>query len=278
MARGAVVSVTHGGGPLPVLGDPGHAEITKSLQTRVPEILKLGTPDAPRAIVVVTAHWSETQPTISSASSHQLYYDYGGFPRESYQLKYPAPGSPEVAGEVKTVLEKAGFKPVMNEKRGWDHGVFIPFMLINPKADVPIVQLSVLRSEDPAEHIRMGRALSTLRDSNVAIVGSGFASFHHLPNMFALMGGEPSIARELKVKTKAWNQALSDAVLEKEVQERENKLAGWRKFPHAYDMHPRNGAEHFMPLLVCVGAGGDEKGGVFKDVFHGVDILSYHWA
>ncbi|KUI57321.1 4,5-DOPA dioxygenase extradiol [Cytospora mali] len=277
MTRGAVASITHGGGPLPALGDPGHADIIKSLKNRVPKILKLGTPDAPRAIVLVTAHWSESQPTISSGTSHQLIFDYGGFPREAYQLKYPAPGSPEVAGEVRTALENAGFKPVMNEKRGWDHGVFIPLLLINPKADVPIVQLSVMRSEDPAEHIRMGRALSALRDSNVAIVGSGFASFHNLSTMFALMGGDPSVVRQLKNKTKVWNQTLMDAVLEKDVQARETKLTGWRKFPHAYDMHPRYGADHFMPLLVCVGASGDEKGEVYKDDFLGVDICSYYW-
>ena len=263
---------------MPVLGDPGHANIVKSLTKRVPEILKLGTPDAPRAIVVVTAHWSESQPTISSGRSHQLYYDYGGFPKESYQLKYPAPGSPEVAGDLKKALEDAGFKPVMNEKRGWDHGVFIPFLLINPKADVPVVQLSVLRSQDPAEHIRLGRALSILRDSNVAIVGSGFASLHNLPLMFALMGGHPSAVKEAKTKTKAWNQALTDAVLDRDVQEREKRLAEWRKFPHAYDMHPRHGAEHFMPLLVCAGAGGDDKGEAYRDDFHGVDVFSYYWS
>ncbi|KAK7731536.1 hypothetical protein SLS53_008776 [Cytospora paraplurivora] len=259
MARGAVISISHGGGPMPILGDPGHANIVRSLQKRVPEILKLGTPDAPRAIVVVTAHWSEPQPAISSGRTHQLYYDYSGFPKETYQLKYPAPGSPEVAEDVKKALEGAGFKPVLNEKRGWDHGVFIPFLLINPKADVPIVQLSVMQSEDPAEHIRLGRALSTLRDSNVAILGSGFASLHNLPLMFALMGGDPTVTKVVKSKTKVWNQALTSAVLESDVQAREKKLACWRDLPHAYDMHPRYGAEHFMPLLVCVGAGGDEK-------------------
>lgn len=263
---------------MPILGDPGHASIVESLKTRVPEILKLGTPDAPRAIVVVTAHWSEQQPSISSGRSHQLYYDYGGFPKESYQLKYPAPGSPEAAGDVKRALEEAGFKPVMDEKRGWDHGVFIPFLLINPKADVPIVQLSVLRSEDPAEHMRMGRALSTLRDSNVAIVGSGFASLHNMQLMRALMSGQSSVAGGLKSKVATWNTALTDAVLEEDDHEKEEKLTGWRKLPHAYDMHPRYGAEHFLPLLVCVGAGGGDKGKMYKDDFHGVDICSFHWS
>ncbi|KAI3391151.1 hypothetical protein diail_7818 [Diaporthe ilicicola] len=278
MTRGAVVSVSHGGGPMPVLGDPGHANIVKSLKTRVPEILKLRTPEAPRAIVVVTAHWSEAQPTISSGRTHPLYYDYGGFPRETYQYKYPAPGSPEVAGEVKKALEDAGLKPVLNEKRGWDHGVFIPFMLINPAADIPIVQLSVLRSEDPEEHIRMGRALSTLRDSNVAIVGSGFASLHNFALMRPLMAGDTSAVREVKAVTSVFNKALTDSVLERDLREREKKLVEWRKFPRAYDIHPRHGAEHFLPLLVCAGAGGDEKGGAYKDDFGGVDIWSYYWS
>ncbi|KAG6357297.1 hypothetical protein INS49_015175 [Diaporthe citri] len=256
MTRGAVVSVSHGGGPMPVLGDPGHASIVRSLKKRVPEILKLGTPEAPRAIVVVTAHWSEAQPTISSGSTHSLYYDYGGFPREAYQLRYPAPGSPEVAGEVRQALEDAGLKPVLDERRGWDHGVFVPFMLIHPAADVPIVQLSVLRSEDPGEHVRMGRALRGLRDSGVAVVGSGFASLHNFALMGPLMSGGP----------------------EKDAEEREKKLVGWRTFPRAYDIHPRHGAEHFMPLLVCAGAGGDEKAGAYKDDFVGVDIWSYYWS
>lgn len=263
---------------MPVLGDPGHKHIVKSLKERVPAILKLGGPDAPRAIVVVTAHWSEAHPTISSGSSHPLYYDYGGFPREAYSLKYPAPGSPEVAKEVKKALEGAGFQPVLNEKRGWDHGVFIPFLLINPKADVPIVQLSVLQSEDPEEHLRMGRALASLRDSNVAIVGSGFASFHNLPLMFSLMGGDKSTVTALKNKSKVWNKTLTEAILVEDVAEREAKLAKWREFPHAYEMHPRNGGEHFMPLLVCAGAGGESKGEGYKDDFLGIDIWSYHWS
>lgn len=263
---------------MPVLGDPMHASIVKSLKKRVPEILKLGTPEAPRAIVVVTAHWSEAQPSISSGGAHSLYYDYGGFPKETYQLKYPAPGSPEVAGEVKKALEDVGLKPVLNEKRGWDHGVFIPFMLINPAADVPIVQLSVLRSEDPEEHIRMGRALSTLRDSNVAIVGSGFASLHNFALMRPLMMGDSSAIKEVKAVTSAFNKVLTDAVLEQDLQEREKRLVEWRQFPKAYDIHPRYGAEHFMPLLVCAGAGGNEKGGAYKDDFGGADIWSYYWS
>jgi aromatic ring-opening dioxygenase catalytic subunit (LigB family) len=118
MPRAPVISLSHGGGPLPVLGDPRHAAITASLLTRVPKLLRLGTPDAPRAIVVVTAHWSADRPTISNAERHPLLFDYYNFPAEAYRLKYDAPGSPDVAGEVFSAFEKAGLKPLMDSGRG----------------------------------------------------------------------------------------------------------------------------------------------------------------
>lgn len=126
MTKGAVISFAHGGGPMPVLDDPMHKEIIYSLKNRVPKILRLGTPKAPRAIVLVTAHWSEQVPTISNADKHKLYYDYGGFPPETYKLKYDAPGSPAVAKEVFDTLQKAGLKPDTDGERG---SLYFPFSL-----------------------------------------------------------------------------------------------------------------------------------------------------
>lgn len=103
---------------MPVMGDPSHADLIKSMTEKVPKILGLGTPNAPRAIVLVTAHWSERRPTISNGNKHKLYYDYGGFPPETYKLKYDAPGSPEVAKEVYEALEKAGLNPQLDGERG----------------------------------------------------------------------------------------------------------------------------------------------------------------
>ena len=114
----AVISVCHGGGPMPILGDPDHASLIKSMSEKVPKILRIGTPNAPRAIVLVTAHWTQKRPTISNATKHELYYDYGGFPPEAYKVKYDAPGSPEVAAEVFDALAKAGMDPEMDNKRG----------------------------------------------------------------------------------------------------------------------------------------------------------------
>lgn len=105
---------------MPILGDPGHADIVHSLRTRVPSILKLNTPDAPRAIILVTAHWTTEQPTISNAAKHELYYDYYGFPKEAYGLKYDALGSPDIAREVFDVLRGEGMSPVMDGERGND--------------------------------------------------------------------------------------------------------------------------------------------------------------
>lgn len=264
---------------MPVLGDPGHESIIYSLKNRVPKLLKLGTPEQPRAIVVVTAHWSTDKPTISSGASHKLLYDYYGFPRESYALKYPAAGSPEIARELRDALANEGLAADLDDERGWDHGVFIPLLLVNPKADIPVVQVSVLESEDPDQHLRMGKALAKLRASNVAIIGSGFASFHNLRIMQALRFAEPAQQAEFRKASDAWNGKLTEAASQADVDGRWAMLKGWRQFPNADVMHPPRGGEHFMPLLVCAGAATEgEQTRRYADEFVGVEINTYYWG
>jgi aromatic ring-opening dioxygenase catalytic subunit (LigB family) len=147
-------------------------------------------------------------------------------------------------------------------------------LLVHPKASIPIVQVSVLSSEDPSEHFKMGQALSKLRDSNVAIVGSGFASFH---NYHLLFRGLMKVS-DLRPRAEEFSSILSDAVMQEDVNERKAKLENWRNFPHAYDMHPRGGADHFMPLIVCAGAAGEGKAEAFSDEFNGLSIWSYYWS
>ncbi|KAF2265171.1 Extradiol ring-cleavage dioxygenase, class III enzyme, subunit B [Lojkania enalia] len=271
--RAPVISIAHGGGPMPILGDPSQAQLTHSMKTRVPQILKLGTDEAPRAIVLVTAHWSTEEVTVSSGAKHELYYDYYGFPPESYELKYDAPGSPEVAGMVETVLREAGVGCRKDGTRGWDHGVFVPMLLINPAASIPIVQLSVLSSESPTTHFAIGRALSRLRDQNIAIIGSGFASLHNLRTMFSGLARTPAF----KALNEEWSRQVTDAVLTEDIEDRGRKFEGWRAWKGAYDMHPKGGAEHFLPLIVCAGAGGDGKGKAYADEMLGLDMWSYYW-
>lgn len=274
MPRAAVVALSHGGGPMPVLGDPSHADLVESMRTRVPAILGLNdTARRPKAIVLVTAHWSEAVPSISSGAKPKLLYDYGGFPPEAYRLKYDAPGSPEVAQRVSALLKKGGFQPDLDDERGWDHGVFVPLLLVHPAADIPVVQVSVLASEDPSAHFRMGQALAPLRDEGVAIVGSGFASFHNLRLMFAGITKDPAAAAQLK----EWNAAVTAAATEPDETAREAAFEKWRSFPAAYVTHPRGGAEHFLPLIVCAGAVGNEAGKTYTDHFQGLDIMSYYW-
>lgn len=156
---------------------------------------------------------------------------------------------------------------------GWDHGVFVPMMLINPSASIPIIQLSVLTSENPSAHYAMGRALSSLREQNIAIIGSGFASLHNLRAMFSGVTRTPAF----KALNEEWSKQVGDAVMTEDVEERGKKFEGWRKWQGAYEMHPRGGAEHFLPLVVCVGAGGEGRGKAYSDEFVGLQMWSYYW-
>lgn len=144
-------------------------------------------------------------------------------------------------------------------------------MLIHPSATIPIIQLSVLSSEDPTAHYRMGTALHALRSQKIAIIGSGFASFHNM----RLWGQTRN--PEFRKRNDAWSDAVGEAIGEPDAGKREERLSRWREFPGAYEMHPRGGAEHFLPLVVCAGAAGEGSAKMYKDEFNGFDMFSYYW-
>lgn len=256
---------------MPIIDGPDNDPMAKSLTTKVPKILGIGTEAAPKAIVLVTAHWMTRRPTISNGQKHKLYYDYGGFPAAAYKLKYDAPGSPEIAGKIYEALEKIGLSPEMDNKRGWDHGVFVPMLLINPKADIPVIQLSVMQSGSPAAHFAIGQALAPLRDEGVAIVASGMASWHNMRIMFK---EEPSMQK----RNKQWSQKLTETVAIEDAEVRGKALDGWREWVGAKEAHPEYGVEHFLPLIVCAGAGGNEKSEAFSDKMWGSDYYTYYWG
>lgn len=156
---------------------------------------------------------------------------------------------------------------------GWDHGVFVPMLLINPKADIPIIQLSVLSSDSPAQHYAMGRALSPLRDSGVAIIGSGMPTFHNLRIMFS--GGAND--KGFKTRNAQWSETLTNAVKTEDSEERGKKFDSWREWVGAKEAHPVGGVEHFLPLIVCAGAGGEGKAESFADDVMGTKQYSYFW-
>ena len=200
----------------------------------------------PKAVLVISGHWENSLPTLNVAAKPGLLFDYYGFPEHTYRLKYPAAGAPDLAERVRKLLADAGFQTDVESKRGLDHGVFVPFMLIYPNADVPILQLSLQSSLDPTLHLALGQALATLRDQGVLIVGSGM-SYHNLADMFSGRGEGAAAAFD------AW---LGSAVQDPAT--RESLLAKWREAPGGAASHPRE--EHLIPLMVAAGAGHGERG------------------
>lgn len=176
--------ISHGAGPAFLLdGQAGSIFATMDRKSEVARAWSemreaRGLPRRPKAIVVVSAHWEERTPHVTSGSSNKLLYDYYGFPDAAYQLSYPAPGDPELARRiVKLIDSKLGPGTTKADPtRGLDHGVFVPLLLLYPEADVPVVQLSLSDSLDPVHHYEIGRALAPLRADNVLVVGSGQAT------------------------------------------------------------------------------------------------------
>lgn len=253
-ARAPSLFVPHGAGPMPLMGDRNHKALIEFLTTKGRQIL-LQRETPLKAILLVTAHWEQPNPTISSGKKHNLLFDYYGFSEEAYHYTYPAPGEPIVAQRAYNLLKNAGFSPKLDDKRGWDHGVFVPLKLLVPDADIPIVQMSVLSSQNAEEHLRMGKALEPLRDEGVAIVGSGL-TFHNLAAFHSVRKGGDSTNSG---SANSFEAALEDACTINE-EERTKKLIKWEDMPGSRESQPKGYSEHFMPLLVNAGAGGSDKG------------------
>lgn len=226
---------------MPLLGDPGHEEMISCLQ-RIASIIP-----KPDALVVVSAHWEERVPTITSGVSPPLIYDYYGFPAESYEIRYPCAGEPSLARKIHQLLGDSGIESELDEKRGLDHGVFVPLKIMYPEADIPCVQVSLIGSLDPRDHFEMGRALGKLSGDNILLIGSGF-SFH---NMKAFFQPDTPESRALNHSFESW---LLEACCNPDYSEEERMqlLDRWFDAPGARYCHPRE--EHLLPLHVCCGA------------------------
>ena len=262
--NGTVLFIPHGGGPLPLLGHEPHQKLVSFLK-EVPN--KFPMPDA---ILVISAHWEEDVATVTSSQNPDLLYDYYGFPAESYSIKYPAPGNPELANKITNLLKASDIPCKQDSERGLDHGVFVPLTLMYPDADIPCVQLSLVKDLDPQQHINIGKALSELRKENVLILGSGF-SFHNLKVM--LSPNAPAIDKQ-NVAFEAW---LSETCTDKNLseKERENSFKHWSDAPHARYCHPRE--EHLIPLHVCYGCAETRAKLVFDDEVMGKKASGYLW-
>lgn len=223
--------------------------------------LLAGLPERPKAILMVSAHWEESKATVSVAQHPPMLFDYYGFPPHTYQLSYPAAGSPELAQQVRSLLAEAGIETGTDDQRGFDHGVFVPMLKIDPQASLPLLMLSLRHDLDPAHHLAIGEALAPLRDQGVLIIGSG-SSFHNLRTYF---NGVPEAAGQFD----DWLTATAE-----DPNGREEKLKTWESAPAARACHPRE--EHLLPLMVAAGAAQGEPGQrVFHDIIGGKAMSGY---
>lgn len=249
--RQPTVFVPHGGGPCFFMD--WTPPDTWSRHRRFLEDVPATLPAKPVALLVISGHWEERAFTVQTGAAPPLLFDYHGFPPHTYQLTWPAPGDPALAGRVRALLEGAGFETEADPARGFDHGVFVPLKVAFPAADIPTVQLSLRADLDPQAHLAAGRALAPLRDDGVLIIGSG-NTYHNMAVMMRAMRGS---ARGPVAGTD-FDRWLTDAVTQDDPARRDAMLAAWSEAPGARAANPRE--EHLIPLHVVAGAAGADRG------------------
>jgi 4,5-DOPA dioxygenase extradiol len=238
MDRFPALFVSHGSPMIAITPNPAH-HFLRELGPRL---------GRPRAILVVTAHWTAPRVMVGTAAKPETIHDFGGFPPALYALRYPAPGAPEIARAAAARLRAAGFAVAEDAERGLDHGSWIPALLMYPKADIPIAQISVLPAADPAHHYRLGEALRPLREEGVLILGSGSFT-HNLRAAFGLMRGGGAAETELPF-TEPFLAWIGDKIAAGDVPA---LLAYREEAPHSAENHPTD--EHFLPFFAALGAG-----------------------
>jgi 4,5-DOPA dioxygenase extradiol len=229
------IFVSHGAPTLPLTDAPAK-DFLCGLGASLPR---------PKAILVVSAHWETAAPMVSAMPVNDTIHDFRGFPRELYQMRYDAPGDPDLAAQVAALLQAAGLSCGIDRQRGLDHGAWVPLLLMYPDADIPVLQLSVQTHLGPAHHLRVGRALAALRGQSVLIVGSG--SFTHDLSEFR--------GQALDAPAPDWVNGFADWFDAALTSGDTDALVDYRKLaPFAAKNHPSD--EHLLPLYAALGAGG----------------------
>jgi aromatic ring-opening dioxygenase catalytic subunit (LigB family) len=266
--RRQILYLSHGGGPLPILGDASHQAMVAFMERLPAQLMQ------PDRIVVISAHWEAKVATVLGTAKPPLLYDYYGFPQAAYSLTYPVPGDPYLADRLAQGLHHRGMAVRIDTERGLDHGVFIPLMLMYPDADIPVLQVSLLDNLDPAAHIALGQALGELVPDNSLVIGSGF-SFHNL-QAFSWLGDKvPDPAPD--PANDAFQHWLMTTVCDPSLDQgqREQRLINWSQAPSSRYCHPRE--EHLLPLHVCVGMADHPGQLVFDDYILGKRGVAFLW-
>lgn len=244
MARMPTLFVSHGS-PLLALVDSAARRFLKELATRL---------TTPSVVVVVSAHYDTPATEVTAAARPETIHDFGGFPEELYRLRYPAPGDPELARSIVARLAAAAISARLAPARGLDHGAWIPLSLMFPRADVPVLQVSIDSTRSPEEHFALGRALRSLRDAGALVLGSGGAT-HNLA-LYAQARGRTDDS-EPPEWVEAFNEWTAAAVADGRL---DDLFRYAERAPHAAQNHPT--PEHFLPLFVTLGAAYDDEKGV----------------
>lgn len=210
-------------------------------------IRALGTRPEPRAYVIVSAHWQAGRVRITASEAPSTIHDFRGFGPELDQFEYPVSGAPELAAAIQTLLERTGIMAELDIKRGLDHGAWIPMALIRPAANIPVIQISLPRESDQAS-LKLGQALSSLRSSNIQLIGSG-AITHSLADSLTM--AETAEPAEFAM---AFREPLIPMLKASDL----DALLDWRALPDALRNHPT--PEHFRPLFFALGASSGDRG------------------
>jgi 4,5-DOPA dioxygenase extradiol len=216
----------------------------------------------PRAIAVVSAHWETSgAPAVSQAARPATIHDFGGFPQALFDIEYAAPGAPELAEQAASLFDAAGVAVGRSAQRGLDHGAWVPLRLMYPDADVPVMQISLVRGAGPAAHDKLGRALAQLRHDGVLVMGSG--SLTH--NLYEFHG------QPVDAPAPHWVREFESWMRERLASNDRAALLDYRaRAPSAVKNHPSE--EHLLPLFVAMGAAGAAAKGqlLHASVEHGV--------
>lgn len=208
----------------------------------------------PKAIIIVSAHFETTRPAVVSDPEPEMIYDFAGFDPKLRQVVYPAKGDPKLGQQISKLLQDAGIDNDVIERRGFDHGVWVPLSLLYSDANFPVVQLSVQPTMSTQHHYNIGVALRPLVDSGMLVIGSG-ALTHNLSELFSSNG----LLHQRDSDEVAWARVFADWVFDKIQNCESDALINYREqAPFAIKNHPTE--EHFLPLLVALGASRSRHG------------------
>ena len=257
-SRMPVVFVSHGA-PDALLKAPSTIACWQQISKSMPR---------PKAILVLSAHWEAAVPTISMAAQPETIYDFGGFARELYDLRYPAPGATSLAQRVVKRFAETGMALQRHPSRGLDHGAWVPLLAMFPEADIPVVQLALPHQGDAADFLAIGTVLRPLRDEGVLILASG-AITHN----FGWLRWEENESTDPLPRAKAFSDWVGEAIAGCQIQ----SLADFHTAPWGREAHPSK--EHFMPIFAALGAANDSAPTRHQPAFTygGLSMDSYVW-